>query len=216
MKLDVYNKTGEVVGNVEAPDRVFNRKWNSDLVNQALRAQENNSRQNLAHAKTRSEVSGGGRKPWRQKHTGRSRQGSSRSPIWVHGGVAHGPTKEKDYSVKLNKKMRQAAIFSLLSKKLADGELKVIDSLNLGEKTKLAHSFLTSFFNKIGRDGKKVSVLLIPNSENRVIYRAARNIPSVKSLDPISINVYDLLRYRDVLLDKESISVISKHYNAGK
>lgn len=214
MKLDVYNKNGEIVGNVEAEDRIFNRKWNADLVHQALRAVLNNSRANLAHTKGRGEVAGGGRKPWKQKHTGRARQGSTRSPVWVHGGVAHGPTKEKDYSVKINKKMRQAAMFSLLSKKLADGELKIVDSLSLGEKTKMAHDYLSSFFKKLGQESR-LSVLLIPG-EDKLVYRAARNIPSVKSMDPTSLNVYDLLRYRDVLLDKEAVSAISKHYNAGK
>ncbi len=214
MKLDVYNKNGEIIGNVEAEDRIFNRKWNADLVHQALRAQENNSRDTIAHAKDRSEVAGGGKKPWKQKHTGRARQGSTRSPVWVHGGAAHGPKKEKDYSVKINKKQRQAAMFSLLSKKLADGELKVIDSLELGEKTKAAHAYLSSFFKKLGQEGK-LSVLLIPQGD-RMVFRVSRNIPSVKSLDASSLNIYDLLRYHDVLLDKEAISSISEHYNAGK
>ncbi len=216
MKLDVYNQKGEKVESIEAPDRIFSREWNADLVHQALRTQEAESRQNLAHAKGRSEVAGGGKKPWRQKHTGRSRQGSTRSPIWVGGGVTHGPTKEKNYSLKINQKMRQAAIFAVLSKKLAEGELKVIDSLEVGEKTKMVNGFLATFFAKLGQKGGKISALLIPGEANRVIYRASRNLASVKSVNPNSLNVYDLLRYRDILLDKEAVSTIDKHYHAGK
>ncbi|MCL5006963.1 MAG: 50S ribosomal protein L4 [Patescibacteria group bacterium] len=215
MKLDVYNKNGEVVGTVDGADRVFNRGWNADLVHQALRTQEANSRDNLAHAKGRGEVAGGGIKPWGQKHTGRSRQGSTRSPVWVHGGVSHGPTKERIYSLKMNKKQKQAALFSLLSKKLADGELKVIDSLELGEKTKKANEFLLGFFKGIGRSGR-VSALLVPDGKNKTAYRVSRNIPKVKSLDASSLNVYDLLKYKDVLLDKEAVSAINEHYHAGQ
>ena len=214
MKADVYNKDGEIVGSVELDERVFGYKWNSDLVHQALRTQEANSRVNLAHAKGRGEVAGGGKKPWRQKHTGRSRQGSSRSPIWAHGGVAHGPNKEKDYSLKLNKKMRQAALFSVLSKKLADGELKIVDSLEVGEKTKATYAFLTAFFKKFSN--KRINALLVPSADNKLIYRTSRNIPSIKSLNPTSLNVYDLLKYRDVLLDKGTPSLIVKHYHGSK
>jgi len=206
MKVALYDNLAKVTGETELPDRVFAAKWNPDLVKQALDAQLANSREPIAHAKGRGEVRGGGKKPWRQKGTGRARHGSTRSPIWRGGGVAHGPTNEKVFARKINKKMKQAAIFSALSKKLADGELKVVESLAVSEpKTKLAAKTIFAF-------GK--SALVIPSSENKNIYRASSNIPKVKSLDPKSLNVYDILCYKNVLLEKEAIEAINTHYHA--
>lgn len=206
MKVALYDNLAKVTGETELPDRVFAAKWNPDLVKQALDAQLANSREPIAHAKGRGEVRGGGKKPWRQKGTGRARHGSIRSPIWRGGGVAHGPTNEKVFARKINKKMKQAAIFSALSKKLADGELKVVESLAVSEpKTKLAAKTIFAF-------GK--SALVIPSSENKNIYRASSNIPKVKSLDPKSLNVYDILCYKNVLLEKEAIEAINTHYHA--
>ena len=188
------------------PDRIFAVKWNPDLVSQALNAQLANARESLAHAKGRGEVSGGGKKPWRQKGTGRARHGSIRSPIWRGGGVAHGPSKDKIFAVKINKKMKQAAIFSVLSKKLSEGELKVVESLAVSEpKTKLAAKMI-GVFSK--------SALVIPSSENKNIYRASANIPKIKSLGAESLNVYDLLCYKNVLLEKGAVELIDKHYHA--
>jgi len=151
MKAELYDNSAKVKGDIDLPDRVFAAKWNPDLVKQALDAQLANSREPLAHAKGRGEVRGGGKKPWRQKGTGRARHGSIRSPIWRGGGVAHGPTNEKIFAVKINKKMKQAAIFSALSKKLADGELKVVESLAISEpKTKLAAKAIHSFSERFG------------------------------------------------------------------
>ena len=129
MKADVYNLKNEVVGTMELPAEVFGTKWNATLVQQVLEAQLANARQPWAHVKDRSEVRGGGKKPWRQKGTGRARHGSTRSPIWVGGGKAHGPRNDKDYSQKVNKKMKRVALFSVLSKKAKDGEVKVFDTL---------------------------------------------------------------------------------------
>ena len=137
MKADVYNLKNEVVGTVELPSAVFGAKWNATLVQQVLEAQLANARSPWAHAKDRSEVRGGGKKPWRQKGTGRARHGSTRSPIWVGGGKAHGPRNDRDYSQKVNKKMKRVALFSVLSKKAKDGEMKVFDSLMIeAPKTK--------------------------------------------------------------------------------
>ncbi len=206
MKAELYDNSAKSVGSIDLPDRIFAAKWNPDLVKQALDAQLANSREPLAHAKGRGEVRGGGKKPWRQKGTGRARHGSIRSPIWRGGGVTHGPTNEKVFARKINKKMKQAAIFSALSKKLADGELKVVESLAIPEpKTKLAMKAIHAF-------GK--SALVIPSSENKNIYRASSNIPKVKSLDPKSLNVYDILCYKDVLLEKGAVESINAHYHA--
>src|SRR5271156_592944 len=137
MNADVYNLQNEKVGTMELPAEVFGTKWSPTLVKQVLEAQLANARSPWAHTKGRGEVRGGGKKPWAQKGTGRARHGSTRSPIWVGGGKAHGPRKERDYSQKVNKKMKRVALFSALSKKVKDGEFKVFESLVLSApKTK--------------------------------------------------------------------------------
>ncbi len=215
MKTELYNQKAEKVGTVELPDRVFAAAWNPQLVYQALNAQVSSSRDVLAHAKGRGEVSGGGKKPWKQKHTGRARHASTRSPIWKGGGVAHGPSKDRNFTKKINKKMRQAAIFSVLSKRLKDGEVKFIDSLSFDKpKTKLASDFLKVFL-KSEKDAKKatrINALIVPDQANREIYRVTRNLQNVKSLNANALNVYDLLKYRKIILDKQAIEVIDKTY----
>ena len=128
MKVDVYNKENEKVGTTDLPDTVFSASWNPDLVHQAVVAQQANSRQTVAHTKDRSDVRGGGRKPWRQKGTGRARHGSIRSPLWKGGGVTFGPRTERRFRKSINTKMRRGALFSTLSRKYQDGEVTIIDS----------------------------------------------------------------------------------------
>src|ERR1700722_697653 len=143
MNADVYNLENQKVGTLELPEDVFGARWNAALVKQVLEAQLANRREPWAHTKTRGEVRGGGRKPWRQKGTGKARHGSTRSPIWVGGGVAHGPRNDRDYSQKVNKKMKRAALFAALSRKTKDGELKVFDTFALeAPKTKVLASAL--------------------------------------------------------------------------
>src|SRR3972149_4933048 len=143
MTTDVYDNNAKVVGQVDLPDRLFNRSWNPDLVHQALRIQEMNRRTPGAHVKDRSEVSGGGKKPWRQKGTGRARHGSSRSPIWVGGGITHGPDAERNFSKQVDRKIRRKAPLRAVSKKMKDGEILFIDSLALSEpKTKKAEGII--------------------------------------------------------------------------
>jgi large subunit ribosomal protein L4 len=214
MTANLYNVDNKLSGSVEIPDRVFKAKWNPDLVHMALRVQLANKRSPSAHTKGRGEVRGGGRKPWRQKGTGRARHGSIRSPLWVGGGVAHGPTKEKKYELKINKKMKQLAIFSVLAKRFALGEIKIIDNLHLEEpKTKLGKALLTKFQES---SEKKFSFLLIPESGNKNIYQAVRNLEGVKAINPKSLNVYDLLRYKTILLDQAAIKTINEHYHEVK
>jgi len=215
MTADLYNSKNERVGTVELPDRVFGVRWNADLVHQALRVQLANRRTKAAHAKGRSEVRGGGRKPWKQKGTGRARHGSIRSPIWKGGGVTHGPKKERSYELKINKKMRQLAIFSVLSRRLKDGEIKIVDSLPVNEpKTKSVSGLLSGFFGK--NKNNKTSVLFIPQESNKNIYKASNNLKNIHALDSKSLNVYELLKYKTVLLNKEAVEIINKHYHEVK
>ncbi|MBI2592831.1 MAG: 50S ribosomal protein L4 [Candidatus Colwellbacteria bacterium] len=211
MMTEVYNKGLQKVGTVELPERLFHRLWSPQLVHQALLTQMANARKRVAYARGRGEVRGGGKKPWPQKGTGRSRQGSIRSPLWKGGGITHGPTLERNYSMKINKKMKQGAIFSVLSKKLKDGEVKVIDSLDLAApKTKELSKVLTAFLKS------KPNVLIVPGLGNRNVYAASRNLPKVKVLNPKTLNVYDLLKFKNVVLEKEVIPVLEEHYHVIK
>jgi large subunit ribosomal protein L4 len=207
MKADLFNNLAEAIGQLEIPERIFGQEWNPDLVHQAVVSQEKNSRQNLAHVKGRGEVSGGGRKPWKQKHTGRSRQGSIRSPIWIGGGVAHGPTKERVFSVKINKKMKQVALFSVLSRRFKDGEIRFVDTLAIAEpKTKNIVEILKHFFTR------QPDALIIPGSDNKNIYRVTDNLPKVKALDPQALNVRDLLVYKQILIERDALPIIDGTY----
>jgi large subunit ribosomal protein L4 len=211
MTAELYDKGNKKVGSVDLPDRIFGVRWNSDLVHQAMLAQQSNARRPSAHVKGRSEVSGGGIKPWRQKGTGRSRHGSIRSPLWRHGGVTHGPNAERDYTVKLNKKMRQLALFAVLSRRFKDNEIKFIDSLeDIDPKTKALAAVL-----KVLLKDNRMNALILPAKGGK-IYQISRNIKGVKALDPKALNVYDLLKHRQILIEKEAVALIEKHYNVTK
>src|ERR1700735_2118007 len=161
MNADVYNLQNEKVGTVELPERVFGARYNAALVKQVIDAQLANRRSPWAHTKTRGEVSGGGKKPWRQKGTGRARHGSTRSPIWVGGGVAHGPRNDRDYSQKVNKKMKQAALFAAISRKAKDGEVKIFETLSIeAPKTKMLATSLNVLLN-MRKGAKRYDVLLV-------------------------------------------------------
>ncbi|MEK7193711.1 MAG: 50S ribosomal protein L4 [Patescibacteria group bacterium] len=213
MKTEVYNQKSEVVGSIDLPERVFGERWRPVLVQQMLLSQLANRRKPWAHAKGRGEVSGGGRKPWRQKGTGRARHGSIRSPLWSGGGKAHGPVKERDYSEKITKKMRQVALFSLLSKKFADKEIKFFDTLTVEmPKTKMLAATLRPLLN-VPKHKKNLDVLLVPRAEElSKLSRAARNIPKTKVASPMSLNVYDLLNYTHIFIDQDTVAIIGGHY----
>ncbi|MCC2631048.1 MAG: ribosomal protein large subunit ribosomal protein, partial [Candidatus Paceibacter sp.] len=145
MEAKIYNQTGKEAGKVTLPEAVFGASWNADLVHQVAVSMMSNAREPIAHTKTRGEVRGGGKKPWQQKGLGRARHGSSRSPIWVGGGVAHGPRNDKNYSKKINRKMKTAALYTLLSKKFKDGEIIFVDALSFdAPKAKDAKGILIS------------------------------------------------------------------------
>lgn len=212
MKTDVYNLKNEVVGSVELPTEVFGTKWNATIVKQVLDAQRANARQPWAHVLDRSEVRGGGKKPWKQKGTGRARHGSTRSPIWVGGGKAHGPRNDKDYSQKVNKKMKRVALFSALSKKVKDGEIKIFETLTLETpKTKMLASALSGIIT-LRKGGKRYDVLLVSDAANKSLFRAASNLEKTKVIAADSLNIYDILNYKNLFIDKEVVETIGKHY----
>ncbi len=213
METPVYNLNNEKVGTVELPDRIFGSKWNPVLVKQVAEAQLANARRPWAHAKTRGEVRGGGRKPWRQKGTGRARHGSTRSPLWVGGGKAHGPRKERDYSQKVNKKMKRAALFSALSRKLQDGEMKIFENFELeAPKTKILARTLAAILN-VQKRAKRYDVLIVGKAGDKNLFRASSNLQKAKAIDAASLNVVDVLNHKNLFLEKEAIPTITKHYS---
>jgi large subunit ribosomal protein L4 len=206
MKAPVYNLKGDKIKEVDLPDGIFAEPWNADLVHQAVLAQAANRRKPYAHTRTRGEVSGGGKKPWRQKGTGRARHGSIRSPLWKGGGVTHGPRNDKNYSVKINRKMKRKAINAVLSKRMKEHEISVIESLDLSApKTKILYQSLRDFSVKHGSKTKTVSSLLVAHRGNASIFRASANIPKVKSTHANSLNIEDLLKYRTILIDERAL-----------
>jgi large subunit ribosomal protein L4 len=212
MKADVYNLHNEVVGTVELPDNVFAARWNATLVKQVMDAQAANARRPWAHVKDRSEVSGGGKKPWRQKGTGRARHGSTRSPIWVGGGKAHGPRNDKSYEQKVNKKMKRVALFSVLSRKAKDGEVKVFESLAVeAPKAKILAATLSALL-AMKKKAKRYDVLLVSDKDNKNLFRASSNLEKAKAIDATSLNVYDIMNHKNFFIDKEAALAIGKHY----
>lgn len=215
--MDLYNQSGEVIGDVKLPDKIFDVAMNAGVVKQAVDAQLANSRQVTAHAKDRSEVRGGGRKPWRQKGTGRARHASIRSPIWRHGGATFGPTKERNFEKKINKKTKRRALFMALSSKVKDRELMVLDVLNFETpKTKIAAGVLKTLSTKL--DGykenkrKKDKIVLVTPDQNRDAVRAINNLPFAVLMPANSLNVRDILAKKYIILLKDAVSVIEKTY----
>jgi large subunit ribosomal protein L4 len=207
--LPVYNQEGQEIGTTRLPKEIFDVKINNDLLYQAINIQLANRRTHLAKTKDRSEVRGGGKKPWRQKGTGRARHGSIRSPLWVGGGVTFGPNTDKVFERKINKKARRKALFMVLSSKVQDKELIVIDELKPEVKTKK----MVDLLNKLVKNEKKHSILMILPKKDEKILKAIRNIDYVKPLAADSLNVLDLLSFKYLLMDKESIKVIEKTYS---
>ncbi len=202
--VSVYNMEGKEVGTMELNDAVFGVEINDHLVHLAVVRQLANNRQGTQKAKTRSEVSGGGRKPWRQKGTGHARQGSTRSPQWAGGGVVFAPTP-RDYSLKMNKKEIRAALKSVLTSRVQENKLIVLDELKLDEvKTKAMQNVLNNL------NVSKALVVLADNDANVVL--STRNIPDVVTALPNTINVYDVLKYNTVILTKASATAIEEVY----
>ena len=202
--VSVYNMEGKEVGKMDLNDAVFGVEINEHLVHMAVVAQLANKRQGTQKAKTRSEVSGGGRKPWRQKGTGHARQGSTRSPQWTGGGVVFAPTP-RDYTIKLNKKEKQAALKSALTSKVQDGNLIVVDELKFDEiKTK---AFKTVMNNLQVENGL---VVLADNDANTVL--SARNLDKINTTLTNTINVYDVMKAKKIVLTKDSVAKLEEVY----
>ncbi len=214
MKEIVYNQKGEEVSKTDLPEEIFGLEVNNDLVHQAAVAQMANSRKAIAHTKDRSEKRGGGRKPWRQKGTGRARHGSIRSPIWKGGGVTFGPTKERVFSKKVNRKVKRKALCMVLSSKVKDKELVLIDNLEISEiKTKKMSQFIINLSEKIKKDLNK-GMLIISSKKDEKISRVSRNIPRIKVIGADNLNILDILshRYLMILSPDDVIKVIKKTY----
>ncbi|MCI8599374.1 MAG: 50S ribosomal protein L4 [Lachnospiraceae bacterium] len=202
--VSVFNMEGKEVGTMELNDAVFGVKVNEHLVHMAVVAQLANKRQGTQKAKTRSEVSGGGKKPWRQKGTGHARQGSTRAPQWTGGGVVFAPTP-RDYTIRLNKKEKRLALKSALTSRVLENKLIVVDELKFDEiKTK---SFKNTMNNL-----KVEKALVVLNENDANVVMSARNIPTVKTALTNTINVFDILKYNTVILTKDAVAKIEEVY----
>ena len=202
--VNVYNIEGKEVGTIELNDAIFGVEVNEHLMHMAVVQQLANKRQGTQKAKTRSEVSGGGRKPWRQKGTGHARQGSTRAPQWTGGGVVFAPTP-RDYSFKLNKKEKRAALKSALTSRVQENKFIVVDEMNFGEiKTKNFQNMLNNL------SVAKALVVIEEGNQNAVL--SARNIADVKTAGTNTINVYDILKYNTVIVTKAAVATIEEVY----
>jgi large subunit ribosomal protein L4 len=216
MEASVYNQKGAGAGSITLPESVFGLKWNADLVHQVVVSMESTARASIAHAKNRGDVRGGGKKPWKQKGTGRARHGSTRSPIWVGGGVTHGPLKDKNYDRKVNKKMKTKALYTILSAKYKQGNILFIDSLSFTQpKTKDAVTTLGSLSKVTG-----FTDLLSKKRNSAYIALAAHSVSTKKSfanmgnveVDEIrNINPVDLMKYKYLVIEnpKESLAIVT-------
>lgn len=206
--VTLYTIDGSKKGELDLDDRLFGVEVNPALVHEAVVAQTANARAAIAHTKTRAHVAGTGKKPWKQKGTGRARHGSRRSPIWSGGGITFGPSKDRNFSVKMNKKARRKALAMVLSDKVTSESLIGLEELSLTEgKTKTLQSALS----KLPLSGKKTLVITVP--ENKMIARAAQNIENVSSLPANALNVVDLLRHQNIVITKAAAELVSQIYN---
>ena len=213
MNAKVFSKEGKETGSVNLPEAVFGVVWNANLVHEVVTGMQANARgESSAHTKGRGEVRGGGKKPWKQKGTGRARHGSTRSPIWVGGGVAHGPVNSKDYSVKINKKVRAKALATVLSKKFSDQEVIFVDSLKLGEpKAKEAKAIIVAIANGSGNEmlakKRKNAAVIVIADRDIATEKSFRNFGNVEVIMAKDVNPVDLLTYKYVVIADATGSV---------
>ncbi|MCI8390998.1 MAG: 50S ribosomal protein L4 [Roseburia sp.] len=200
----VYNMEGKEVGTIELSDAVFGAKINEHLVHMAVLQQLANKRQGTQKAKTRAEVRGGGRKPWRQKGTGHARQGSTRAPQWTHGGVVFAPTP-RDYSFKLNKKEKRAALKAALTSRVTENKFVVLDELKFDE-------IKTKRFVEVMNNLKLRRALVVLNDMDINVIKSASNVPWVKTAQTNELNVYDVLKYETVIVTKDAVKTIEEVY----
>jgi large subunit ribosomal protein L4 len=212
MEIQIYNQKGKSVGTFELPPSIFDVPWNGDLVHQVVTAMQANARTPVAHTRTRGEVSGGGRKPWKQKGTGRARHGSTRSPIWKGGGITHGPRNDKSYEQKINKKMKAKALFTVLSEKYRKGQILFVEELALKNiKTKDAAAVIKDLstvkgFEKIVGGRKPNTYITIP-AKGDTLKKSFANIPTVEIDEVRNINPVDLLAFRYIIISQPTESI---------
>ncbi|HNZ86312.1 MAG TPA: 50S ribosomal protein L4 [bacterium] len=208
LKTKIYNLEAKEIGELQLDKRIFGVKINEPVVQQVVEAHLANRRQVLAHTKQIGEVRGGGKKPWRQKGTGRARHGSIRSPLWKGGSVTFGPTKDRNFAKKVNQKMKQKALFMVLSDKFNENKLTVLEDFNLTtRKTK----DLLSAISKFNLKDKKIIIGIDKKDSN--MQEASKNLKTVKVMPIASFNVYSLLNFDNLFLTKKAVEAISKHFN---
>ncbi len=215
MEAVVYNQKGKETGKVKLPDNVFGAKWNEALVHQVVTGMLANARTPLAHTKNRGEVSGTGRKPWKQKGTGQARHGSRRSPIWVGGGIAHGPRNERRFDRKINQKMRARALFSVLSRKLKDGEIIFLDNISLQKpKTAEAKGILNAIAKVKGFErisSRKNAAFLSLGVGSEPVWKSFQNLGNLEVGQTKDLNPVDVLKYKYLVIEnpEKSLGVLS-------
>ena len=203
--VKLYDMKAKEVGTLELPDALFNTEYNESVIHQAVVQRLANERQGTKSTLTRSEVRGGGRKPWRQKGTGRARQGSIRSPQWVKGGVVFAP-KSRDFSKKMNAKAKLVALFSALSQKIRDDEVIFVDEIKLNDaKTKEMAAFLKAF-------NLEKSVLLVMDNSDEMVIRASANLKKVSTIAAAQINTYDVVKNAKIVMSKQAVQQIEEVY----
>lgn len=208
VQVKVYNQQGEETGTIELPDRVFGLEWNADLVHQVVTSYAANRRAGTAHAKTRGEVRGGGKKPWRQKGTGRARHGSIRSPIWKGGGVTHGPRNEKVYAKKINKKMSKKALYTVLSAKARENEVVVLQEMKFPEpKTKYAAKLFGALAKnkELSRITKGNGALVALAQKDEAVRRALSNLPYAAVDEVRNLNAYLLMQHKYAVFSQQAL-----------
>jgi len=209
IKVKLYDWQGQELGQESLDSALFGVKVKPTLVHQVVTAQQKNAREVIAHTKGRAEVRGGGKKPWQQKGTGRARHGSIRSPLWIGGGITFGPTNMRNFAVRLNKKLKRKVLTMVLSDKVANNKLILVEAYNLSEiKTKLLQETL----NKLPVKGKKT--LIVTKSVEDKIVKSAQNLPRVNTINYASLNVLDLLKNEYLLMNKELLKKVSEHYQS--
>jgi large subunit ribosomal protein L4 len=216
METIIYNQKGKESGKLALPENIFGLEWNNDLVHQVMVSMMSNSRNPIAHTKDRSEVSGGGKKPWRQKGTGRARHGSSRSPIWRGGGITFGPTNERNFNRKINKKMGVKALFTVLSQKMKDGEIIFVDNFEIkNPKTKDAKDILVSLSRVKGFEDivskRKNSTFVAMNEKQENIEKSFNNFGNIDLGEVRNLNILNLLKNKYLVIEnpEKAIELLS-------
>ncbi|MEN9524215.1 MAG: hypothetical protein RL536_284 [Candidatus Parcubacteria bacterium] len=212
MESIIYNQDGKATGKIKLSESVFGVAWNADLVHEIVRLMNSNSRRPIAHTKMRGDVRGGGKKPWQQKGTGRARHGSIRSPIWVGGGVAHGPRNDKNFERKINKKAKAQALYSILSRKLKDGEILFVDSMNIpAPKSKEAKNIISSLskvkgFEKLRTKSTNAAIIAL-DKKTEALSKSFRNFANVSVEEFRNINPVSILNHSYLIVTNPEVSL---------